>query len=78
MTRKQIDIYEELYKIAKQQYYSEKIDKDEYFETIHLIRKKAKEIQNGFNRLDYFSKGFDKPELEINVKETINFVLSMN
>lgn len=78
MTREQIDIYEQLYRIAKEQYYNKKIEKEEYIETIFLIRKKAREIALGYNRLDFFNNPINKPTLEINIKESVNFILSMN
>ncbi|WP_418124306.1 hypothetical protein ACNFU2_06650 [Chryseobacterium sp. PTM-20240506] len=79
MTKKQIDICEKLYEIAKKQFYEGKISRQEYLETLFFVKMKIKELKVGFNELDFICKSVsDRPILEINIKETVNFVLAMN
>lgn len=78
MKTQQIDICEKLFAIAAEQYSEGKIDKDEYRQTLLMIRKKVKEIKIGFNELDFISMSLSKPILEVNIVDTINFVLAVN
>lgn len=78
MTKEKLKICNELYAIAKKQFETGIITRQEYLETLFLIKNKLDDIKNGFNKVDFSRKPFNKPILEINVKETVNFVLSMN
>ena len=78
MVTKQIDICEKLFSIAAEQYYAGKIDQKEYRETLLQIRRKIKEIKLGFYELDFINKSLTRPILEVNINETINFILAVN
>ena len=78
MKTDQIDICEKLFAIAAEQYSEGKIDKEEYRQTLLMIRKKDKEIKIGFNDLDFLGKSLGKPIVEINIVETIYFDLAVN
>lgn len=78
MTKEQLKICNELFSIAKEQFENDVITREEYLETLLLIKSKVDDIKKGFNKIDFPYKTFKKPILEINVKETVNFVLSMN
>ncbi len=78
MTTNKIEICEHLFSVAKMQYDEGKISRIEYLETLHLIKNKVREVKLGFNQLDFINKSLKKPVIEINLKETVNFVLTMN
>ncbi|QWA38842.1 hypothetical protein [Chryseobacterium sp. ZHDP1] len=78
MTKEKLKICNELYAIAKKQFETGVITRQEYLETLVLIRSKLDDLKKGFDKIEFPCKTFNKPILEINVKETVNFVLSMN
>jgi len=78
MTREQLQICDDLFRIAKQQFYAGRIQREEYFETLLLVKEKIRLLEAGFDKKDFIIKELKKPVLEINIKETINFVLAMN
>lgn len=78
MTKNKIEICEKLFSIAKEQYEEGTISRKEYLEILYLIRKKIKEIKDGFDNFDFILKTLQKPIIEINLKDTVNFVLAMN
>ncbi|MET3035854.1 hypothetical protein ABXT08_07130 [Chryseobacterium sp. NRRL B-14859] len=78
MTRNKIEICEQLFSIAKMQYDEGKISRVEYLETLHLIKKKVKEVKLGFNQLDFMCNFLSKPIIEVDLRETVHFVLAMN
>lgn len=78
MTKEKLKICNELYAIAKKQFENGVITREEYLETLFLIRSKLDDLKKGFDKIKFPCKSFNKPILELNVKETVNFVLSMN
>lgn len=78
MTREQLKICEDLFKLAKEQYYAGIIDRKNYLETLILVKEKIQLIKDGFDKNHFIIKTLEKPIVEINIKDTINFVLAMN
>lgn len=78
MTREQLKICDDLFRITKEQFYAGIIDRENYLETLILIKEKIKFLKKGFDKKDFIIKTLEKPIMEINIKETINFVLAMN
>lgn len=78
MTREQLKICEDLFRLAKEQYYAGIIDRKDYLETLILVKEKIRLIKVGFDKKDFIIKTLEKPIIEINIKETVNFVLAMN
>ena len=78
MTKEQLQICDDLFRIAKKQFYAGKIEREEYFENLLLVKQKIRLLEAGFDKKDFIIKELKRPALEINIKETINFVLAMN
>lgn len=78
MTKNKLEVCEQLFSVAKAQFNEGKISRIEYLETLHLIKDKVREVKLGFNQLNFINKTLHKPMIEINLKETVNFILAMN
>lgn len=79
MTTNKLEICEQLFSVAKMQFDEGKISRIEYLETLHLIKKKVREVKLDFNQLDFIKTSLNsKPIIEVNLKETVSFVLAMN
>lgn len=78
MTREQLKICDDLFRIAKEQFYAGIIDRENYMETLILIKEKVKFLKKGFDKKDFILKTLEKPIIEINIQDTIKFVLAMN
>lgn len=78
MTREQLKICDDLFRLAKEQYYAGIIDRKNYLETLILVKEKIRLMKAGFDKKDFLIKALEKPIVEINIKDTINFVLAMN
>lgn len=78
MTREQLQICEDFFRIAKQQFYAGKLKREEYLETLILVKEKIRLLKVGFDSTEFITKSLKKPIIEIDIKETINFVLAMN
>lgn len=78
MTREELITCEELFTLAKKQYYAGIIDRKNYLETLLLVKQKIKLFKKGFDKNEFLKNSLKKPINEVNIKETINFVLAMN
>lgn len=74
----QITFSRKLYEIAKAQYYSGKISKKEYLETLELILNRLNKTELKFEQIQIIESIFILPNYQIDLKETINLALSMN
>lgn len=74
----QIKLSKQMLKLAKIKFYSGSISREEYIETLELILKRLNNEELKFNQLEILNSIFQKPEFQINLKDTINIALSMN
>ena len=63
---------------AKRQYYAEEIDSAEYEEILYLIYDRLTEVENNLLRKDYLLNKISNIKFKLNLKDTINFSLSLN
>lgn len=75
---KRLEVSRKLFEIAKKQYYNKKISKKEYLETLELILTKIQNEELEFDQVKFLESIFNFPSFKINLKETINYTLSMN
>lgn len=74
----QTAVSKKLFQIAKAQFNEGKISKKEYLETLELILNRLNKEELKFEQFSVFESVFNLPNWQINLKETINYTLSMN
>lgn len=79
MENAQLEVSEKLFLMAKKQYYEHKnISREEYLETLELILKRLNKEEIKFQQLAKFNSILLEKNFSINLKDTINYVLSNN
>lgn len=79
MENAQLEVSEKLFLMAKKQYYEHKnISREEYLETLELILKRLNKEEIKFQQLETFNSILLEKNFSINLKDTINYVLSNN
>lgn len=76
--RKETQISKMLFDEAKRQYYSGEISLQEYNEILELIFNKLSVIENNQSSREYILKFLGTQNFKVNLKDTINYSLSMN
>ena len=79
MENAQLEVSEKLFLMAKKQYYEHKnISREEYLETLELILKRLNKEEMKFHQLEKFNSILLEKNFSLNIKDTINYVLSNN
>ena len=79
MRSKQLEVSEKLYLLAKKQFYELKtITREEYLEVLELILKRLNKAELEYDQLKILDGIFAQKNYQIDLKDTINYALSMN
>ena len=79
MRSKQLEVSEKLYLLAKKQFYELKtITREEYIEVLELILKRLNKAELEYVQLKILDGIFAQKNYQIDLKDTINYALSMN
>lgn len=79
MKSKQLEVSEKLYLLAKKQFYELKtITREEYIEVLELILKRLNKAELEYDQLKILDGIFAQKNYQIDLKDTINYALSMN
>lgn len=79
MKSKQLEVSEKLYLLAKKQFYKLKtITREEYIEVLELIFKRLNKAELEYDQLKILDGIFAQKNYQIDLKDTINYALSMN
>lgn len=79
MSSQQLEVSEKLYLLAKKQFYELKtITREEYIEVLELILKRLNKAELEYDQLKILDGIFAQKNYQIDLKDTINYALSMN
>lgn len=76
--RVETEVSKILFQEAKRQFYSGEISLKDYNEALELIFNKLSELERNWSSRDFILNNIGTPDFKMNIKDTINYSLSMN